>query len=776
MAKGGNAMSIKKLKKDVRGAALVYVIVAAAIIILLGAATTATAYVNLRATQLQEKSDNNFYSADAIMNAIISGLEGDISRSCTVAYAQSLESLHKSSSESELIAIEEKFKSDFKTAFKELMAYKEDGDDKAENPFNKFYSIEKLQEYAQEVYGNNPRYTVTALNGNSYMDETSEGFILRNLHVTYENDSGYYDEILTDVRISVPQFDPELIDVSNLKISGGFVVDDGLEVLLGKGLQINGDAYINEHDETHNAILLQNESSLAIISPTELIAGGLIETINGASLTLKGTSELKDSNLVWVHDFNLGRNTTTELIGQIFVYDDLEINGSYAEVKLAGEYYGYSRSSTLADESSSININGGHTTLDISELDMLVLAGSSYLSTTTIDPAPGYEASNTDMQLGEALSVKSNQIAYFVDPTEFSESDIIGFKTNPMTVKEYNDMCAKNVNESQVFNTMLNKQLTYGKSYAQFGATIKKVYSARDNNTEGGTVYLYLEFADVDKASDFFVTVYKGNTLLSQRLRTYAAEYIKNLKFNKDTELLVNQNYINSLIDLYSSYTENNLPTILPGLGYDKNQPNQTTMNELLDNIKTTYLDDGTPTGNGEKYKVMYSKLINQSMLADFVKNATTQELIAEDNTNNNIEIVDDGVVLKGTNGSIAVIVDNKESGVPYELGSGSGIAIISGDAYITGDWLGTIIIGGRAYVTEGLKNAPLNITVDTMVINSVTPLYYTYKEGDVEKSISILNLFVGCENVKVNNATSDHGINADMISNCITFTNWENY
>ena len=65
-------MMIKNIGKDKRGAALIYVIVAAAIIILLGAATTATAFVNLKSMQISEKSNTNFYSADAVMNMISS--------------------------------------------------------------------------------------------------------------------------------------------------------------------------------------------------------------------------------------------------------------------------------------------------------------------------------------------------------------------------------------------------------------------------------------------------------------------------------------------------------------------------------------------------------------------------------------------------------------------------------------------------------------------------------------------------------------------------------
>ena len=47
-------MNIKKFYKDVSGAALVYVVLASSIIVLLGAATTVTAYANLKAGVTEE--------------------------------------------------------------------------------------------------------------------------------------------------------------------------------------------------------------------------------------------------------------------------------------------------------------------------------------------------------------------------------------------------------------------------------------------------------------------------------------------------------------------------------------------------------------------------------------------------------------------------------------------------------------------------------------------------------------------------------------------------
>jgi hypothetical protein len=446
-------MNIKRFKKDVRGAALVYVIVAAAIILLLGAATTATAYANLRATQIQEKSDNNFYSADTVMNAIVGGLESDISIAYERAYIQVITQINTYVSDE---AANEDFRIRYLNELNSIL------NDEAES-FAFYYSTSHIMGYVEDIFSDDVRYTVTALNGNNYLDVTDEGIVLRNLHVTYEDDNGYFDEISTDIKIAVPQVDLSLPLPETALDS--IVIDDGLEMETGTGLIITGNTYINEresdsiyladNEEKNNAILLQLGSSLEIRTPMELIAGGLIKTNSNTNLILQGTDEtLKDENSIWTENFDFGRVTNAFISGKIYVYDDLGINGSLCDVKLSGRYYGYSKSNTNADHSSAINVNGAQTQLDIEELDRLVLGGSSYISTSTVT-SDSYE-NDSDIQTGESLSVKSNQIAYLVDDTEFSDTDVPGFVSNPMSYQQYEDMLVDNGGWANVVSKIVN--------------------------------------------------------------------------------------------------------------------------------------------------------------------------------------------------------------------------------------------------------------------------------------------------------------------------------
>lgn len=758
-------MNIKKFMKDVRGAALVYVIVAAAIIVMLGAATTATAYVNLRSTQIQEQADTNFYSADAVMNAIVSGLESDISIAYEAAYTQVITNLNTYGEDME------KAQDDFDTIFlNTLDSLLNDAVYNGGTSFKFMYDANHIQKYVQNVFKDDVSYTVTALNGDNFLDVTETGIILRNLHVTYENDTGYYDEITTDVRIDIPQFDPKFIDNETLEING-IIIDDGLEIgknseYNDRGLIINGNVYINERESDHSAVLLRDKMALSIIAPDEVIIGGDVKTQEYSEFIVKGDTDSLKQIKIWTENFDFGRYTTAQLIGLIFVDDDLEINGSNSKVVVSGEYYGYRKSSSAAAESSAIIINGANTMLDIQKLDTLVLGGSSYISTSTVPSGQSGKVNSTDIQTGEGLSVKSNQIAYLVDDKELNAS-IDKFVSNPMSYQQFNEMISSSKNGGNQ-NACLQKMsgikmAAYGnKSYNDFGATIVPVFSNKDN----GTVYLYLNFTDPDKAANYFVTAYRGNSLLSQRLRTYAAQYITSLQLNPNTDFLVNENFINARVDLY---TEENIPGFANGLGYDQNKPAQEAMNNRLNTINEQYW--GTADAVGEKNKIMYSEIISESQIEKFITMASAAQ--TDFNTNNKINMITNGVIVTGTSDAKAIIVDNRGK-APYQLTTaGKGILIVTGDVEISADWLGTIIVGGRAYVTGGAKVAPLDWTVDQTTIASVLPLYITKKTNNESVSMSVLNLFIGYENMSVNNATNNQGINADLISQCVTFSNW---
>ena len=86
-------------------------------------------------------------------------------------------------------------------------------------------------------------------------------------------------------------------------------------------------------------------------------------------MKIAGQNTTKPDNRIWTENLDIGRNCDVDISGQIYMHDDLEINGSSSSVKLAGEYYGFSKSNSGPDGSSAIIINGAKATLDIEKLD-----------------------------------------------------------------------------------------------------------------------------------------------------------------------------------------------------------------------------------------------------------------------------------------------------------------------------------------------------------------------------------------------------------------------
>lgn len=768
-------MSIKKFLKDKGGAAIIYVVVAAAIIILLGAATTTTAYVNLKATQVEKNSENNFYNADAIMNLITAGFERDMS----VAYDAALTE-YLARPEYNNMTADEQWERFSELFLSNLLDQGLTLEDSANRDFaNVYYNLEHIQDYVRfslatsAVNRDDLRYTITAVNGGNYIDKIDKGLILRNLHITYESDTGYFDEITTDVKITTPK-PPHRYGDSFTTI---MLFHEGIEVNSTKGAVVRGDAWVGA-DNKGNALLLQDSSSLEIMSPVEAALKGEIKTVQNNRLTLRssntGGSAEDWANKIYTENINIGKSAVVSILGRIYVLDDLEVNGSNSDVTMKGDYWGYSNGNTKASDSSAININGANTTMDITGLNSLTLAGASYIDVHVIDSG-SYDKNTGELAMGEAFSVKSNQVAYLVDDKEFTTigapayNKVRNFVSNPMSKAQYDNM-TKNINKTwdDVQTAILNAPLSYNnKSYKDFGATaIKKVFR------QDGTVHLYLEFKDPASAANFFTTVYKGNGLMSQRVRAYAAEYISLLEINSSSELYVNENYIDPSVMLYTE-----AKIFDDGFNYSKNTVDKNGMIALCNGLKEEYLGNKNTGIEGIKDKNTFDDIVDTALVKTFIAQATTAK--TDSHTNTRITTIKQkdttGVILQGSTDAKAIIIDNAESDTPYVIEGGSGVIICTGDLEIKGDWLGTILCGGRTYIIGGTKEVPINITYDTKTITDTLSLYYVTGKDDTDrKAHGVMQVLHDYKQYEVNDATKGEGTNDDRINTNLTFTNWD--
>lgn len=811
---------IKKLKQDKRGAALVYVLVTASMLILLGAATTSVAYANLKATQIQKEADNNFYNADGVINAIVGGLAEKASQAYSSAYDEVMASITEFDSTEALNA---QFRETYLTNLKEALRDKTVMDESVPG-FR--YSVTLLKDYAELTFPDSFAYTVDAVGGNNYIDDYANGIILRNIHVLFEDDNGYYDEIITDIKMETPDPGLKSLPPNEDYFNALFVVDKGLDVASFTGANVYGDIYVAEETEdvhAGNALTLNNNSFIGVFPSEEAVLIGNTSVGDKAFLSFEnwnenqraeeGSEEPLSASYYWTENIEVGRNARLNMDGNIFVYDDLEVNGANSNIRLAGSYYGFSSSSDNAAESSSININGANTEIDLIGLNNMVLAGSSYIGTSTVDNGdvirPG--TSKVNIQTGEAFSVKSNQIAYLVDEREWSvmsgANDIRSFVSNPMSYVQYEAMLSANSVQGETQDAIWNnisQRITHRplscfgedstQSYSSFGeceaVAIFAPYDG-DKNGQQGTVYIYIKYDNPDDASRFFSTLSKNNAEAAMRLRVYTEQYISKLAINPDTQFLVYSNFVDvdktTGLDADGNFTytddssteglqvgniigeENGLGyTILGGqIGSAESNAYRNTIGQIVQQAQIRY---GTPDNPGASQKFKYHELISDDMVKDFITNAA----FAHDEANNEIEIstFTNGVSIKGSTDTRAYIVDNA-GGDPFVVTADQGLVIATGDVILKDDFIGSINCGGTLYLQGGSPNDPIVIQYDETIVSSVLYLYYRY--GDPSSQMAVINVYQKYIDYEVNETEQEIN-NEDMIKNTISFSNWIKY
>ena len=827
---------IKKFKKDKRGAALVYVLVTASMLILLGAATTSVAYANLKSTQIQKQADNNFYNADGVINAMVGGLAEVASIAYEEAYNEVLSSITEYDTTA---ALKAQFKETYLGKLKELIEDKTVVDSTVPGVR---YSVELLKSYAELTYPDSFAYTVDAVGGNNYIDDYAEGIVLRNIHVLYEDDNGYYDEIITDIKMETPDAGLKSLPPNEDYFNALFIVGDGLDVTPGTGANVYGDVYVERHedgDNKNNALTVSDGAFFGVFPSSEAVFSGRTSVKDRALLTFENWDEnqrapgeeegeeeepqiggAQTASYYWTENIDMGRSAQLSLDGNVFVYDDLEVNGSYAKVTLAGSYYGFSSSNANAAHSSSININGAHTEIDLTGLHNMVLAGTSYIGTSQIHTdeliRPG--TVREDIQTGEAFSVKSNQIAYLVDEREWKspgspDTNIEAFVSNPMSYVQYSSMIAANslqgFDEAEIWGS-ISRKITgrplscFGNSnlsYSSFGeckaVAIFAPYDG-DKNGEPGTVYIYVQYKNPDDASRFFSTLSKTNSEAALRLRTYTEQYISKLSISPNTQFLVQSNFVNptytpvqdaegnyvyadtatadgsSISDINvdgATQTQNGLGyTILGGqMGSAESIAYRQTISQIITQAQRRY---GTIDNPGTSNKFEFDDLISRDLVKDFITNASSGQ--TELNNEIEIEAVDNGVYIQGSTVARAYIVDN-ENKAPFVVPSTctQGLIIATGDVVLDHDFIGSINCGGTLTLNGGSTQNPIVVQYDQTVVSSVLYLYYKY--GTPLRQMAVINVYQAYADYEVNE-TAQEVNDDDMIKNTIHFSNWIKY
>lgn len=455
---------MKRFWKDKRGSSLVLVMVCMSFLILLAGAVIMTTITNIRLKSSQKATQENFYQTDSILDAIAAGIQNESSEASAKAYEKALGEYNLSMTTAG-DSVDDNYTKDFLNRMLERLT---GGVSYDPSVTSYKYLDSVLKEYLKDdQVGSYVEHSDENGDPKGVLDMDGDALILRDVTVKKEHDvqKSYETTLTTDIRIEVPSV---VTEAHSEYLDYALLADD--QIVADNGAispQVIGDVYsgtVNRtgNEDTKAGIVISGGANLTI-NASQIITRGDVTVSNNSELNI-GKDSVASFAELWAENIltsgkGSGNNLTID--AHSFIADDLEINGTRDNVVLRGWYYGYNfaddystlpapdangkiKLSKTASYSSSILVNGYDSRLTMQGLDQLVLAGRTFISKKTnagevipeVDSA-GNALPNPDIELGESLAVKSNQLSYLVSALKTGSID--GF------VKRVDDMKLEDV-------------------------------------------------------------------------------------------------------------------------------------------------------------------------------------------------------------------------------------------------------------------------------------------------------------------------------------------
>lgn len=496
-----------KSKKN-RGATLLIVLIAMALVGILATMVLTMAMSNLQMKNVDKGAKKNFYNAEAALNELRTGLEGDITQVVESTYAEIM--LQYASLP--VGARGEKFKESL--GAKLSKKYDAQGivtDDNWKNLSTK-YDLDVLEEYLDDTKADT---TITAKDGRNTLeclfvaDDPEKQYIcFRNISLGYvENGTKLYTQITTDIKVTFPNANFEAIGVRPAYTEYALIANHQLLVDNGESGQVRGNVYAGDF-----GILARMGGTLQLNSD-QIVVKESIATNEGGNIVIDDinpTDGLPQSN-IWVKNIITtaasrfsGIASNLNLTGNLYVSDDTTINAPNSTIRLAGSYYGHG----YGDEpeiSSAMIVNRRNSLLDLTNLHNVFIAGRAYIEpvVTTLE---GLDITSESVLTGEAISSKGNQLAYLLP------GECIGVRTdgrnlghNPLSLAEYQAL----KDEMEVDRSILEVNKDYvlefsGKKLSYYVNPEKPFIRIVDQSNTSTLVYYYPNFASEIKANEYF--------------------------------------------------------------------------------------------------------------------------------------------------------------------------------------------------------------------------------------------------------------------------------
>ena len=771
-------------RNDNRGASFVMVVVAMAIVAVLAVTVLWIALMNLQMKVTDEKNTDNFYSAEGVLDQICTGLQGDISKAYSAGYTKVMENYSDSSiNEAGRQSI---FAQEYLKSLKTSLEYDSTG-----MTFNRGKLIQYVDPKLLENKDNQPRAIIKStnadVNGNGILKVYQNRVVLNGLRVEYTDEKGFKSIIETDISLGVPSMSftasggvPELFTYS-------LVGNEGLEITSGPNNKVNlsGNLYAGCKNAagtgtSTTSVTIPNNATLDVKDTSYMIAEGDIEvgdfagkdtaTIkkNMAGVSNNSTLSVDSQCQLWTSNINVN-GAKVNLDGMTYVADDMTLKGTGSKVTLGknnknnnAKYVGFGnggddKENPVAGDSSAIIINGREASLDMSNIRELMLAGTAYINTQAIvnsnSSSVGIENSNVAM--GESISVKGDQIAYLVPPecigTSGNGADAKSlYNKNPLSYKEYKDITATGQDQTKyteinanVVSTKTGKALSaYLPESKTIDNCIKKVFVPSTDNNDDGLVYYYVNLP-TNKAAEYYSDYFGAD---SDKLNRYTKFYTDSIQVNEAASIYTAGNY--------SIYDGNNL-SLLKGIadGVDMDAQSdalQRTYTALNSKLLTNYADLPTNAASVS----LFTNIVNNTNLLKIVPNSGNKHIFETEYQGKKYQ-----AIVK--NGNYTYDANDKSHNVD--------IIVATGDVTLNADFTGTIVAKGRIIVNKD----------QCEIDNGTQELFKALlleKVSDADDALHLYDVFMDGANYLGNVSSFSNKKEADTkidYATLITYQNW---
>lgn len=492
-------MKKNSFHKDDRGASLLAVLIIMVVVSAIAVVITKITIVNIQMKEVERGTKKNFYSADAIMDDLRTGAREQAETALENAYADVLQHYvdYTGSGKNVQDVFKQNYMNGLEKYFADPMKTPVDTTNEQGNVGYRVagYDADKVKGCILD--GTQQGCFVAPADPKYEIDYGAGTFTLKDVRVVYKDAQDYETTITTDLVFSTPDMNFSGQSQVQEFMKYALIADDQVNIN-AMNVYVGGSIYAGA-----GGIQATGSGSGRLEGKMILTRGDIVADMGSTLMVGNGNSSIWAENIM-----TTGKSAATlDVNGNMYVADDLALNAKESKVTLQGNYYGYNFQknygagdtvATDADFSSAIMINGKNSSLNIQNLKYLLLAGRTFI-------ARGNNSSNTDIQMGESIAARTNQLAYYVSDKYVKTENGEG------VVLKWND--AQNV-------TIGEKEYPIGES--DYAASIHVDPVKLDGwlnhanpivpyyYTNG--VNYYLNFKSQQDANEFYAAYYAGNT------------------------------------------------------------------------------------------------------------------------------------------------------------------------------------------------------------------------------------------------------------------------